>query len=1004
MAIPAGRVGGAAAADPRPTRGRSVRRALAGGATAAVLLGLLTPGTALAESGPTPGPDLRVGKAPAAPKDAVPAEAPADSTPLSLSITLDPRDPGALKNFVAAVSNPDSPQYRHYLKTGEFAQLFGADKATLDAVTRTLTEAGLHPGAPDPNGLTIPVSTTVGEARKAFDTDFSGYRLADGSTAYANTEAPKLSGRIAGQVAGVVGLNNLVKPHADHTAAKKPAVHPNGTATGKAAPLHNTGQPALCPDVRSFLSSFGAEESRDYFTGTSLANVYQKSFVNGGAGSTIALYELEDYNDAAIASYQSCFGTSTPVSRVKVNGGPTEQPTASNGVGVETALDIETVIGLVPNAEVLVYQGPDAARATTEDELAVYRRIVADNRAQVLSISWGRCELRADPAYMQSENLIFQQAAAQGQTVVAASGDSGSTGCNYGGVADNRLAVDDPASQPYVTGVGGTTVTVNASPQEKVWNSGGGGGGGGVSQRWSLDSATGYQAGLSGQGYSDACKAAAGQACRQVPDVSALADSTRGYLVANYADGDGTYWNSIGGTSGAAPLWAAVVAHANSDAQCASGGPVGFLNPLLYKLKGGSLTDVTTGTNNVPGAGNASGLYAATAGYDLATGLGTPKVDTLTRELCAALPQSPAGTFQSLTPKRLLDTREGNHPLGAYGEQVLQIAGNGGIPASGVTSVVLNVTVTAPTTDGHLTVYPSGGARPTTSNLNWTAGRTVPNLVTVPVGQDGKVRFYNGAWGGIHLIADVQGYYTSATDGAKYQASGPTRVLDTRTAAPLAAYGEQVLTSAELGAPAGTKAVVLNVTSTDSKSDGHLTVYPSGGAAPTTSNLNWTAGQTVPNQVIVPLGADGSVKLYNGSWGSTQVIADVFGFLGTGDGASFHSATPHRLMDSRLGLGTFQGSFGGREVRALNLDFGGRLSGAKAVVLNVTVTNPQGDGHLLLYPNGQNAPTTSNLNWTAGQTVANMVTVPVGQGGVVEILNGSWSNADVIVDVFGYYS
>ncbi|MFG3053443.1 protease pro-enzyme activation domain-containing protein [Kitasatospora sp. NPDC048239] len=1016
MAIPPGRAGGAPApADPRRTGRRTARRsirgALAGAAATAVLLGLAVPAAASAAQPAPPLQERRIGAAPTAPADALPADGPADSTPLSLSITLDPRDPGALQSFVTAVSTPGSPQYRQYLKTGEFARTFGADPAAIASVTRALADAGLHPGAPDANGLTIPVATTVGEAKRAFATGFSGYRLADGSTAYANTEAPLLSGAAAGAVAGVVGLNNLVRPHTSHILTDHGAVKPEQPATA-VAPAFNGGQPALCADIENWQAAQGKHKFQDYFTPDTLAGVYQKSFAGGGAGSTVAVFALEDYSDAAVAAYQRCFATAAPVSRVKVNGGPTTPVTPDNylNVGVETELDVETIIGFVPNASVLVYQGPDYTRASWADILAVYQRIVADNRAQVVSVSWGSCEDRTDRAYQQAANLVYQQAAAQGQSVVAASGDYGSTGCFNGDPTrpDSRLSAPDPAGQPYVTGIGGTTINgTPAAPQETAWNSGGGASGGGLSSRWALDNTANYQAGRTAPGFNpNGCPAVQGvSTCRQVPDVSALADSGRGYLISVYAQDRTEYWGTVGGTSGAAPLWAAIIAHANADARCAASGPVGYLNPLLYRLGADALKDVTTGHTNVTASGYSGGLYTAAPGYDMATGLGTPRVDALTRELCAALPQSPAGTYRSTGPTRLLDTRADSSPVAAYGERSLQISGSAGIPATGVTAVILNVTATAPATDGHLTVYPSGGARPDTSNLNWTAGTTVPNLVTVPVGKDGRVTFYNGAWGGVHLLADVQGYYTSATDGATYRPSGPARVLDTRTSGgPVGAYGEVALSSQQLGAPAGARAVVLNVTSTGSQEEGHLTVYPSGDTLPVTSNLNWTRGQTIPNQVIVPLGADGGIRLYNGSWGSTQMVADVFGFLTADGGAAFHTTAPHRLMDSRLGLGTPQGAFTGRQVRRLGLDGGGLLSGARAVVLNVTVTNPLEDGHLAVSPAGRDSGSTSNLNWRAGQTVANMVTVPVGADGALDILNGSWNNADVIVDVLGYYS
>ncbi|MCX5211686.1 protease pro-enzyme activation domain-containing protein [Kitasatospora sp. NBC_00240] len=1005
----------------------SSRRLLTGSAATALVAALLVPGTAFADS-PSPAPQ-RVGTAPTAPVGAVAATAPADDTVLQLGVTLSPRDPQALQSFLTGVSTPGSAQYHQYLRTGEFGQRFGADRATLQRAAEALTGLGLHPGTVGSDGLTIPVTATVAEAEKAFGTDIAGYRLADGRTAYANTEAPELPGSIAGSVAGVVGLNTLAAARSNHAlpdgAAAAPKSAPKAAAgDGAGVAPHATGTPPqLCQWVQDWQKqSYGREDYRDYYSSNALATVYNMPVgaSAGGAGSTVALFELEDYSDAAVAAYQQCYGTSTPVSRVKIDGGPTHAPDLNN-YGIESALDIETVLGLVPNANILVYQGPDAQFATKANVLNVYRAMVNDNRAQVLSTSWGICEADADPAMLTSENLIFQQAAAQGQTVVAASGDSGSNGCfRDGGASDPRISTDDPASQPYVTGVGGTSMTGHSADLvQSAWNRGGSTGGG-VSRTWKLDAATGYQAGTTGPGYSGtSCTAAAGQACRQVPDVAALADGSNGYLIAVGVDAQGLqYWGRIAGTSGAAPVWAAVAAAANASLQCAAGGPLGFLNPALYRAKGGSgLLDVTTGNNAYIPSGYTGNLYQAGAGYDLATGLGAPNAAVLTDTLCAAAPESPAGTFKAVAPTRLLDTREAGGQtaggaVGAYQTLSLKIAGRAGIPTQGLTGVVLNVTVTQPRADGHLTVYPSDKALPSTSNINWVKGTTIPNLVTVPVGADGSVKLYNGSWDAAHLIADVSGYYSStAADGSTFTATGPTRILDTRQSGdqtggrPASPYQEiPVAIAGRPGLPAqGITAAVLNVTVTGTQSDGHLTAYPSGGARTTTSNLNWTTGQTIANQVIVPVGPDGKVVLLNDTWTSSHVIADIFGYFTAGTaGAQFHTTVPHRLMDTRTGIGTYQGPLEYHSVRNLPLDFGGRLSQSKAVVLNITVTGTLDDGHLEVYP--YNGTTTSSaLNWSKGQTIANHVTVPVGGSGSIEIYNASL-RAEVIVDVLGYYS
>ncbi|MDJ0342316.1 hypothetical protein QMK19_21505 [Streptomyces sp. H10-C2] len=182
-------------------------------------------------------------------------------------------------------------------------------------------------------------------------------------------------------------------------------------------------------------------------------------------------------------------------------------------------------------------------------------------------------------------------------------------------------------------------------------------------------------------------------------------------------------------------------------------------------------------------------------------------------------------------------------------------------------------------------VYPHGGDRPTASSLNWSKGQTIPNLVTVPV-KDGKVSFYNHSGGTVHVIADLAGYFT-ASGGAKFHALAPLRVIDTRApwfsdgvgewvpAAPVGARQTQNVRDVGYANAIG---VDLNVTVTQGAQPGFMTVYPQGTARPAASNLNWTAGQTIPNHVVVTTSDAGMNSFYNGSPGSVQLIADLNGY------------------------------------------------------------------------------------------------------------------------------
>ncbi len=286
-----------------------------------------------------------------------------------------------------------------------------------------------------------------------------------------------------------------------------------------------------------------------------------------------------------------------------------------------------------------------------------------------------------------------------------------------------------------------------------------------------------------------------------------------------------------------------------------------------------------------------------------------------------------SGLFNSLVPARICDTRLGAGvaanqcnsngtkagTLGPGGTQDIQVTGNGGVPASGVSAVVLNVTATGTTAASYLTAFAQGTIRPTASNLNWVAGQTVANRVIVPVSASGAITVYNHA-GSTDVAVDVNGYYTNAGDdqtGMVYTPLWPARICDTRTVAgsganqcnsygafpgTLGPAGSRTVQVAGLGgvpgqatlntfAPAairgfGTRAVVMNTTVTDTTAASFLTVWPDGVAQPATSDLNWVAGQTVPNLVVVGLGPpNGAVDLFNHA-GSTDAVADVEGYYG----------------------------------------------------------------------------------------------------------------------------
>ncbi|WP_344329929.1 hypothetical protein [Kitasatospora putterlickiae] len=251
---------------------------------------------------------------------------------------------------------------------------------------------------------------------------------------------------------------------------------------------------------------------------------------------------------------------------------------------------------------------------------------------------------------------------------------------------------------------------------------------------------------------------------------------------------------------------------------------------------------------------------------------------------------------------------------------------------------------------------------------------------------------------------------TLSTEGSEFTPYGPTRLLDTRdgTGAPagrVQPWGEtRVKIAGNGGIPAGVTAVALNLTAVEPGGAGHIIAYPGGTERPTTSNVNYVAGRTVPNLAIVPVGSDGYVNLANRGVGAVDLIADIAGYFTQNEAAGYTAVSPTRLVDTRDGTGTTRGQVPGwTSFSAQVTGRAGVPAGARAVALNVTVTDPNSDGHLTVYPGGGRAPSASNLNFYRGQTIANAVIVPVDAAGRIQVLNAADGASDVIVDVVGYY-
>lgn len=428
---------------------------------------------------------------------------------------------------------------------------------------------------------------------------------------------------------------------------------------------------------------------------------------------------------------------------------------------------------------------------------------------------------------------------------------------------------------------------------------------------------------------------------------------------------------------------------------------------------------------SVNAAGTAATVSVSTAGmtpgkYDIwsqqvGITIGTPAPGYLPNAYTVTAGPSapPASTFTAVTPTRVLDTRTGlgarKAKVAAHGTVTVAVAGHGGVPASGVTAVALDVTAIGPTASGGIVGYPAGTARPTDPDVSFTAGVTQTRLIVVPL-RSGKLSLYNASGGTVDLTADVAGYYTTASAGSTLTTTRPARILDTRSGlgaqkARVAAHATVALTVAgKGGVPAtGATSVLLDVAALSPAAAGSLTVFPAGKARPAATEVSFAAKATGDDLIAVPIGSHGQVDLYNGSAGTVDLTAGVVGYYGTG-GTSFVPFGPARMLDTRSGLGGSGQSVLSHSVAVLdgvtNSIYPDTLL-ISSVVLEVTVTGAQQAGTLTAFADGTSLPTASAFSFPVGRPVTELVVLPDVNGNV-DFWNNSGGTIQVVADLVGY--
>ena len=612
------------------------------------------------------------------------------SSKMQIEVAVAPRDEAGLNTMLAALYDKNSPSYHHWLTSGQFDARYGPTPAARAAVAKFLSSSGLSV-VPSGSPYLVRATGSSAQIQRTFHTQLNTFKDPQGTKYFANSTPVYLPSSLAGSALGVVGLTNTVRnaAHSKHfrNTMRRPA---KASATTSCETGYPTTQQlfALVDNGTNFASGYGAGPGCSGLTPSQDNSLYGAPNLGArgkGKGVDIAVFELSAYLHSDIATWTHQFygpGYNPPLVDVNVDGGPLNPdcpvgdtcPPDFNGYAgdIEVVADIEMQLAIAPDVKnLIVYNAPNDF--TGQTELDEWSAIAKANVANSVSSSWAVCENDATAGYVQAENTIFRQMAAQGQSVFGAEGDTGAFSClrSDGNTNVNLL---DPPAQPWVTSVGGTSfenfnpgtnphpsyprvgeavwnvqnLCSNAAPSPANDNHGGffwcgatGAGGGGSSQYWGMPS---YQKGPGvinsnttvGNGTTQCSLAKIGTPCREAPDISANADEFTPY--AEYCTGNantpfsvcGTFsasqpvpgWFGIGGTSLSSPLVSAIVA----DRDSLHGNRAGNINRALYREY---QIAPSLFFHDVTGAGHIAknnGLFPAVRGFDLATGIGTIKM------------------------------------------------------------------------------------------------------------------------------------------------------------------------------------------------------------------------------------------------------------------------------------------------------------------------------------------------------------------------------------------
>jgi kumamolisin len=502
---------------------------------------------------------------------------------LQLTIGLS-MDRQGLAQAAQNIYDSSSPNYGHYLTPQQIATQFGAPNAAIQKVSNWLTGLGFQIVSTSPLHTSLIVQANVLQIARAFQVALQ-VRTLNGRVFFGPSNAPTLPSDIAPLITSITGLSDFARIL--HT--------PPHFTSNASASAPTTGQQPDVGDCTLYgvLGSVTRDQLAHAYT---LDQLYKKGF--RGQGMKIGVIELGDpYSRNDVANYAVCNGVQLHLRNIAVDG------SLAPGTGAgEAALDIEMIAGLAPDAEILDYQTPNPDEKGFLDAL---NQVAADDQVQVLSISYGAGEDQFEPSYLAQLDDTLEVLAVEGISVFVASGDCAA----YVDGVFGQLQVSFPASAPWAIGVGGTSFQGNkeiawsASPPDRSQCQNTWGTGGGVSQVKAFARPI-WQTGLNVQNKSS-------NGNRQVPDVAAAADNISIYYMG--------FWLGVGGTSAAAPIWAAGTVVVDQALQKQGKTLIGGV-PAIYMLANSAgkyhpYHDITQGTNFG---------YNAGPGWDYTTGWGSP--------------------------------------------------------------------------------------------------------------------------------------------------------------------------------------------------------------------------------------------------------------------------------------------------------------------------------------------------------------------------------------------